>query len=137
MTVTYVIAAERYDGWAKIGRTTHIDVARRVSGCQTGNPRRLRVVAWWDGDHERLLHEHLEAVRGNGEWFALPTSMLAEFAQMAGERLGFAGVLSRWSVARIAEVAESDDPEVAAGRFACPADALTAHDRPRRRLNAL
>lgn len=101
MIVTYVLAAERYDGWAKIGRTSRGSAHDRMMQCQIGNPHRLRVVAEWVGDLEPQLHAHFAGVRGSGEWFALPVATLADMAESQQLARGYVGVMVRWPVERI------------------------------------
>lgn len=135
---TYVIAAELYDGWAKIGRTWRADSAQRLASCQCGNPRRLREVAVWDADCEAFLHRHFAALRGVGEWFALPSSVLADMAGATDAR-GYLGVAIRWPADRILALcpAAEGNPQRLAEAFAFAADAFrTAHDRPREAPNA-
>lgn len=88
MTWTYIIAANPYDGWAKIGRTDY-DPLRRLATLQTGNPRRLEVVAMWPVDAEDTLHRLLADLRGVGEWFALAPDMLEAARPTSGHPRGF------------------------------------------------
>jgi hypothetical protein len=55
----------------KIGTTTNL--ARRLGMLQTGNPKRLLVLAVGHGGEkeERFLHLRFKALRVHGEWFAL------------------------------------------------------------------
>lgn len=67
----YIIQAGEIDGPVKIGWTTNNPFAR-MAELQTGNPHRLRLIAFLEGchpDNERLFHRLLEADRMVGEWF--------------------------------------------------------------------
>lgn len=127
IVTTYVVASEPYDGWAKIGRTDGAAIGARLPSLQTGNPRRLREIARWhafDGLEEQM-HRHFAAVRGVGEWFALPTSLLAEMAGASHHRrrqdlgqMDYMRVLVNWPVSRILGLAEGDaTPAALANQF--------------------
>jgi len=64
----YLIKCGRY---VKIGTT--ITLQKRLGMLQTGNPKRLLVLAVGHGGEceERLLHTRLKRLRREGEWFAL------------------------------------------------------------------
>lgn len=63
---TYLVQA--FDGGPiKIGRT--IDVAKRISLLQCGNPKPLRLLTVQEGDREHALHMKFAQYRTTGEWF--------------------------------------------------------------------
>jgi len=64
----YLIKSGAY---VKIGTT--IEIAKRLGTLQTGNPKRLLVLAVGHGGEreERLLHTRLKRLRRDGEWFSL------------------------------------------------------------------
>ena len=123
-TSTYILAAVRYDGWVKIGRTTHVDAAMRIASCQTGNPRRLRLVACWLGDHEETLHKHFAPVRGCGEWFAMPSAAIADLERAAAFARGYVSVMALWPASRILSLGGGGPAEELADAFA----PRTAHE---------
>jgi hypothetical protein len=65
----YVVQAEG-DEPIKVGRA--IDVHKRLSGLQTGNPRPLKLLYVFpdDGELEWQLHRRLKKARMLGEWFS-------------------------------------------------------------------
>jgi hypothetical protein len=65
----YVIGEGDGSGVVKIGKS--VDPQKRLSGLQTGNPRRLRVlhVEPEAGHLEEQLHERFAEIRIGGEWF--------------------------------------------------------------------
>jgi Meiotically up-regulated gene 113 len=128
-TWTYVVASDPYNGWAKIGTTMQAR-GSRLAELQTANPLRLRDIASWEVafygageqfyDCEKELHEHFAPLRGLGEWFALPASLLME---MKGGRFRTtADLMYAWPASRIVELAVSEDvsPAVLAEQFAAP-----------------
>ena len=64
----YLIKSGRY---TKIGTTKKL--GKRLGTLQTGNPKRLLVLAVGNGGEveERLLHTRFERLRIGGEWFNL------------------------------------------------------------------
>ena len=67
--VTYIIQSEK-GGPVKIGKAT--DLPSRLAGLQTGNPEKLFVVGWIDGDVESELHRRFASSRiPGGEWFRI------------------------------------------------------------------
>ena len=56
----------------KIG-LTHIEIGQRMSSLQVGNPRKLKLLGFMEGNRqtEESLHARLEPFRVNGEWFDL------------------------------------------------------------------
>jgi hypothetical protein len=68
----YVIQSGERDGPIKIGWTTQNPWAR-LNELQTGNPYRLRLIAFLEGchpDNEKIFHRLLAPLRLTGEWFA-------------------------------------------------------------------
>lgn len=55
------------------------DPEKRLKYLQTGNHRRLLLVASWPGTHadERALHARLAPYRIGGEWFCMPTEQFS------------------------------------------------------------
>lgn len=64
--------------YVKIGITTRTPESR-LGGCQTGNPRPLRLLRSYEGDYELALHNKLGEFRQMGEWFLLPGKILRPF----------------------------------------------------------
>jgi len=62
---------EQGTGHIKIGRS--VDPKRRVRSLQTGNAKRLKLIAYFKGkgDQEAYLHELLRDWRLKGEWFSV------------------------------------------------------------------
>lgn len=89
----YVIAAEKI-GPVKIGWANN--PAKRVTDLQTGNPNRLYVffaavmpTAGHAMSIEAAAHRQLEAKRGVGEWFHIPTDLaITELAALVLEKTG-------------------------------------------------
>lgn len=71
----YVVQWENDEETVKIGFSS--DLKGRLADFLTYSPYRLIVVKAFRADQadEKLLHEKFEAVRGNGEWFALSQSL--------------------------------------------------------------
>lgn len=117
MIWTYVIASEPYDGWAKIG-LSRLSPDLRLRQCQTGNPRRLYVVGAWPDDVEETLHRYYRALRGGGEWFALPAAMLEDVAEWSARERGHVWLMTFWPVDRVLKVAcGPTDPVALAANF--------------------
>lgn len=55
--------------YVKVGKAD--DVQKRLSGLQTGSPRKLKLLAAIPGDHEqeRAIHQRFSHLRTHGEWF--------------------------------------------------------------------
>jgi hypothetical protein len=55
--------------YLKIGKAD--DVAKRLSGLQTGQPQKLKLLATMPGGHEeeRAIHQRFSHLRTHGEWF--------------------------------------------------------------------
>jgi|GEM_PF-4458857 hypothetical protein len=70
---TYIIS-EKGTQFRKIG--VSVDVRKRLSDLQTGNPRKLNVIHVFPGNVERSIHAILEGYSGvaKGEWFELTDS---------------------------------------------------------------
>jgi hypothetical protein len=75
MPVVYMIQVGEH-GPVKIGWTD--DVERRLSGLQTANHERLRVIRLFEGGpaEERMLHKQFASQRLEGEWFTFTKEML-------------------------------------------------------------
>jgi hypothetical protein len=77
---TYVIRQGGYGGAVKIGKTG--DLKKRLGQLQTASPQPL-VLLWVGlGDHERSLHELLDAWRLCGEWFDGDSDFLETMAEL-------------------------------------------------------
>jgi hypothetical protein len=63
--------------YIKIGRTSR-STHRRLQAHQTGNARRLTILAVCPGLSERALHQQFARDRVNGEWFK-PSNELGAF----------------------------------------------------------
>lgn len=91
---TYVIQEEGENGFIKIG--TANDPEARVLEFQTGNPRKLTILAMWSSTvcPERALQLFFQSARLRGEWFS-PTPELLAFIEGMREhyraRLAVAG----------------------------------------------
>jgi hypothetical protein len=55
--------------FVKVGKAD--DVAKRMSGLQTGHPQKLKLLATMPGSHdeERAIHQRFSHLRTSGEWF--------------------------------------------------------------------
>lgn len=65
----YIIQSDN-TGMIKIGRSK--DPLKRLKQLQTGNPNKLKLIAYFDnmGWREKELHEQLSRYRLEGEWFS-------------------------------------------------------------------
>lgn len=83
----YIIKEEDGSPLYKIGKAKDID--SRIGSMQTGNPRRLLVIAQElvPDNHamEQGLHRKFESKRKEGEWFALNAKELKEAIKMLNE----------------------------------------------------
>lgn len=72
--ILYIIK-ELQTNYYKVGITKHTP-KKRLRDLQTGNPRLLKVVAWFNVDDmrkvESFLHQVLGAYHVRNEWFNLP-----------------------------------------------------------------
>jgi hypothetical protein len=75
--ITYFIATEPYSGWVKIGRSSNDSPDQRLLDGQCWSPHSLVVRAVLKVDIEQDLHALYATFRGPGEWFALPSALLA------------------------------------------------------------
>lgn len=75
ITRTYIIS-EEHTGYYKVG--VSVDIRKRLSDLQTGNPRKLHVFHVFPGNVERSIHAILEDHSGlaKGEWFELNESQV-------------------------------------------------------------
>jgi hypothetical protein len=77
------IISEGSDGPVKVGRSRN--PGARMCELQTGNARKLRLVARYELTHddaceaERILHEELAAWAMAGEWFQLDEKFMIEY----------------------------------------------------------
>lgn len=63
-TKTYFITDGEY---VKIGITE--DIEKRLSGIQTGNPKKIKLIHYIEGNKEYEYHRKFKKYRANGEWF--------------------------------------------------------------------
>lgn len=77
--VVYLVQAGPRGGPVKIGYSR--TPLKRIRKMQTGNPRRLRLLAVIDGPRslERRIQETFKLDRVNGEWFRPSADMFAAF----------------------------------------------------------
>ena len=103
----YVISEEA-SPYLKIGVTT--DIERRLSGLQTGNPRKLFVADLVEFECERhayfvesAVHSRLAGRKKQGEWFDVPVEQVTEainraFSELVDRRAGRGPSISDQSV---------------------------------------
>jgi hypothetical protein len=84
-SIVYFIQAAD-GGPIKIGRSTEMGLTSRLSGIQTGNPRRLVICSYLEGTGalESELHLRFGWAHVRGEWFA-PVPELVELAKARHE----------------------------------------------------
>lgn len=72
----YFLKERCSDYQIKIGYTNNI--RKRLQDLQSGNPRKLEVMAIIEGDcdFERVLHNHFREYKTTGEWFKPSKSIL-------------------------------------------------------------
>ena len=65
----YIIQSDM-SGNIKIGRSK--DPQKRLKQLQTGNPNKLKLIAFFEGEgwKEKIIHEKLRRYRLKGEWFS-------------------------------------------------------------------
>ena len=75
-------------GRVKIGHTSQ-RIGKRLSGLQTGNALKLRLLAWTPGaaEDERALHAAFTHLHIRGEWFTLNDEVRAFLATLPGGAL--------------------------------------------------
>ena len=82
----YFISAEHDDWPVKIGFTEKLNTVR-ISGLQTGSPRKLVMLASIPGTYqaERALHRQFSAQRLTGEWFERTPELMAFISSLTTE----------------------------------------------------
>ena len=65
----YIIQSD-VTGMIKVGRSKN--PSKRLKQLQTGNPNKLKLIAFFKGEgwKEKLIHEELKYWRKEGEWFS-------------------------------------------------------------------
>ena len=88
----YIIQSD-VTGMIKIGRSK--DPQKRLKQLQTGNPNKLKLIAYFEGEgwREKLLHEHLSSHRLEGEWFSY--ECIGDFPLNIYEKIKW-GALDDW-----------------------------------------
>lgn len=69
--------------YIKIGYTTK-DIHTRLAQIQTGNPKKLQLVGWMQGNRgtERLMQERFKMYHAHGEWFHYTSGMYDKLVNM-------------------------------------------------------
>ncbi|MDR7193267.1 GIY-YIG nuclease family protein [Luteimonas terrae] len=86
MPVYFIGEHENQCSPIKIGVAKNIEVRKR--NLQTGNPLELRLLGWIEAHNsfelERRLHQHFEATKVRGEWFAIEPADILSILMRAG-----------------------------------------------------